>query len=774
MVKYIINEFKFKPEFEDRIEHIEILPEKQTQYSELEQQLPENLKLFLDSRGMRLYSHQSEALKALRAGKNVVITTPTASGKTMAFNLPIFECLGKNENATALYLYPTKALSNDQFKTLLELEKESGLKLKPEVYDGDTPQSRRPRIRANSRIIISNPYELHYVLPWHYKWQKFMSSLEFVVLDEAHRYRGVFGSNIAFLIRRLRRICSYYGSNPQFIISTATLANPIEFSENLTGLSYDLVDEDGSPRGSKYFVLYNPYFDGVGTLSTHQETKNLFKFFVKRGLQTICFTISRKMAELIIFWARKELEQSDPELLERITSYRAGYLPEKRREIETKLKEGYLKGITSTNALELGIDIGSLDNVIISGFPGTIISTWQQAGRAGRGTDESMAILVAFHDPLDQYFMKHPKALFEKSHEHAIIDIKNDYILFGHLMCAASELPLDLEKDVVFFGEDFTKMIEALKKAGLISETPNGWVYSGKGRATDLVSLDNVFGDIYKVVCEGRLLETMDKTQAYREAHKEAVLLNQGETYIVEELDLENTLARVVKKDVDYYTQPMKEIDIEIIKQYKSREIGKFRVSYGKVEVSEHYIAYRIMRYDKIVGTGEIDLPPLKFKTVGLWFTVLEYFEDLIWEKRKLDPDIYEKFKAKTERGLKRTVFMGGLHGVEHAMIGIMPFHVMCDRWDIGGVSSIDHPNTKDPTVFIYDGYEGGIGLAEKAYFLVDKIADTALELVRDCKCYDGCPGCIYSPKCGSSNEPLDKKATIAILELLMGLMKES
>lgn len=771
MVERIVTALKKKSRYKDRIEHIETLSSKEPIYGELKEDLPHNIKNYLVRKNIKLYKHQCDAIVALRAGKNIIITTPTASGKTLAFNIPIFDRLHQDKSATALYIYPTKALSNDQLKVIKEFESLSGISLNPNVYDGDTPPDKRPRIREISKIIISNPYELHQVLPWHHKWQRFFSNLKFVVIDEAHRYRGVFGSNVAFLIRRLQRICSSYGSNPQFILSTATLANPVEFSEKLIGLSFELIADDGSPKGKKYFIFYNPYYDGVGTLSTHQETKDLFLFFVRNNLQTLCFTVSRKMAELIALWSKTEVKESESYLVNKITAYRAGYLPEERRAIENNLKSGILKGVTSTNALELGIDIGSLDSVVISGYPGTIISTWQQAGRAGRGIDTSVATLVAFQNPLDQYFMKHPRGFFGKPHEHAIIDLKNQYIISGHLMCAASELPIKLAEEGVYFGDDVEDILKALEKQGLIQNTPNGWVYSGKGRATEAVSLDNISSDIFKVICNGELLETMDRRHTYEEAHKGAVLLHQGETYIVEELDLKNSAVQVKKKDVDYYTEAMKNVDIKILEEIEKKKIGSFGISFGEVEVNEQYVGYRIMKYDKVIGMENLDLPPLNFKTMGLWFTVPAEMKEKIWKKRRGNKDIKEKLNGRSEEDLKREMFCGGLHGIEHAMIGIMPFHVMCDRWDIGGVSTLNHPDTMKPTVFIYDGFEGGIGLTEKAFELIVEIAKMTFELVRDCKCEDGCPACVYSPKCGNENKPMDKKGTILILGGLLDTM---
>ena len=767
MVEKVIQALKRDARFKDRLEHIEVLPSRKPIYGKLKKDLPQNINNYLSKKKIKLYKHQCDAIDCLRAEKNIILTTQTASGKTLAFNTPIFEKLDYDKSATALYLYPTKALSNDQLNVIREFERITKISVNPNVYDGDTPSNKRPKIRETSRIILSNPYELHQVLAWHYKWQKFLKNLKFVVIDEAHRYRGVFGSNVAFLIRRLQRICKFYGSNPNFILSTATLANPIEFSEKLTGLSFELIEMDCSPKSKKYFIFYNPYFDFPSKLSTHNETKDLFLFFVKNNLQTLCFTVSRKMAELITLWSKKELKESEPYLTDKITAYRAGYLPEERRDIENNLKNGVLRGVTSTNALELGIDVGSLDSVIISGFPGTVISTWQQAGRAGRGIDESIATLVAFQNPLDQYFMKHPNIFFDKTHENAIIDLKNPYIVSGHLMCAASEIPILLEEDNVYFGDGIggiddidgilgllESILGALEKQGLVENTPNGWVYSGKGRATEGVSLNNISSDIFKVVCDGKLLETMDRAQAYREAHRGAVLLHQGETFIVEDFDLKNLIIQVKKRDVDFYTEEMKIIEISILNQIEKKEIGGFSVFLGEMEVNEQYVGYKVIRYDKVVEIKRLDLPKLTFKTTGLWFLVPENIKKKIKDE-KLD-------------------FGGGLHGIEHAMIGIMPFLVMCDRWDMGGVSTPNHPDTMKPTIFIYDGFEGGIGLAEKAFELIKDIIKMTHELVRDCECEDGCPACIFSPKCGNENMPLDKKGTVRILEELVDLIYES
>jgi len=732
------------PVYRNRIVYTETTEPVPPRYGIPDIPLGDTLDSYISQHRIRLYSHQCEAINRIRSGKHVIITTPPASGKTLAFNIPVFEELEQNSESRALYLYPTKALSNDQLTTLDKMTQFTGISARPAIYDGDTPQSKRAAIRENSRVIISNPHELHQVLSWHAKWRLFFSHLKFIVIDEAHRYRGVFGSHIALLIRRLVRLCNFYGSAPQFILSTATLANPLEFAGKLTGLPFELVDGDGSPHGRKHFVLYNPFYDGIGERSTYQETKDLLVSCVKDDLQTLCFTGSRKMAELVTLWAREDARRSSACLAESISAYRAGYLPEERRSIEHQLKEGMMKGVVSTNALELGIDVGSLDAVIIAGYPGTMMSTRQQAGRAGRKGDDSLAILVAFANPLDQYFMHHPHHFFSRSHEHAIIDAGNPYIVSGHLLCAAAELPLREDQDQAYFGEIFPELLSELASADLIRKTSRGWVYSGRGRAADAVRLDSIPGSTFRIMCHGRLLETMDRAQAYREAHTRAIMLHQGETYVVSEMDLDTHTIRVTETDVDYYTQPLKQVDLSVIEVLETRVIQGARCAFGEVEVTEQYTGYKIKRNDTLIGVEPLDLPPITFRTKAFWFIPA--------------PDTEQRITG------ANLDLAGGLHGAEHAIIALMPLHVMCDRWDIGGLSSPGFGENCEPVVFVYDGYEGGIGLAEKAYEILPDVFSSAHELVRDCRCDVGCPSCIYSPKCGNDNQPLDKESAILIL----------
>jgi DEAD/DEAH box helicase domain-containing protein len=732
------------PVYRERVVHIRTTEPEPARYGLPETPLSPSLEAYLAQKGIRLYSHQCTAIGHAGAGKNVILTTSTASGKTLAFNIPVFSSLETDPAARALYLYPTKALTNDQLGTLEEMARFTGIGVRPAIYDGDTPQSKRAAIREHSRIILSNPHELHHVLSWHAKWRPFLVGLEFIVIDEAHRYRGIFGSHIAFVLRRLLRLCRYYGSSPRFILSTATLANPAEFARNLTGQDAEVVSEDGSPHGRKQFVLYNPFPHGVSDRSLHQETKDLLVSCVKNDLQTLCFTGSRKMAELVTVWSREDARRDSPRLADAISAYRAGFLPEERRAIEQQLKTGVMKGVVSTNALELGIDVGSLDAVILSGYPGTMMSTRQQAGRAGRKGDESLAVLVAQANPLDQYFMQHPDLFFGRAHEHAIIDTGNPYIVSGHLLCAAAELPLNEETDREFFGDAFPEFLPELGSTDLLRKTSRGWVYSGRGRAADAVRLDGVPGETFRIVCHGKLLETMDRGQAYREAHKGAIMLHQGETYVVSEMDLDTHTIRVTETDVDYYTQPLREVDLTVMETLATRTVNGVRCAFGDVEVTERFTGYKIKRGDTIIGIEPLSLPPLTFVTKAFWLVLPGETEQKVV--------------------LSGLDLAGGLHGAEHALIALMPLHVVCDRWDIGGLSCPAFGDEGEPSIFVYDAYEGGVGLAEKAYELLPALFASASGLVRDCPCDDGCPSCIYSPKCGNDNQPLDKAATALIL----------
>lgn len=735
---------------EKGLAHVEEIPAKVPRYAELSRPLGEPIARWLDSTGIKLYLHQGRAIDLILEGKSVVITTPTASGKTLAFNLPVFDLLWRDPQATALYLYPMKALTNDQLQTLRKLERETGVRFRSSVYDGDTPQGARKSIREHARIVLTNPYALHQYLPWHLKWRRFFANLKLVVVDEAHVYRGVFGSHVAMLLRRLRRICEHYGSDPQWVLSSATIANPQELSLKLTGKPFEVVSEDGSGRGRKFFCFWNPPFldrSRFTRRSTHEETKNLLGLHLKHGLQTLCFAVSRRMAELIAKWVADDLKAKGSKLTGRVSAYRAGYLPEQRREIERRLREGDLKGVVSTDALEVGIDIGSLDAVISSGYPGTIVATWQQAGRSGRGAEDSLSTLVAFDGPLDQYLMKHPQKFFASSPENATISINNEQILFGQLMCAAAELPL-VSDDHRYFGDLFESGVEALEGELLVQPTPSGSVYSGTTRPSEVIKLNNISDEVVSIVCEGELLETMDHPRAYREAHPGAVLLHEGETYLVRKLDLGAGVAEVRRKAVDYYTQVKERTEISIKTRLQEKD-DPTELHLGEVLVTEHHPSYSVKKFDRVIARHALNLPPVTFPTVALWLIL---------------PSLVVR-QVRDEGG----DLAGGLHAVEHGLIAMAPLHAMCDPRDLGGESSARHPSTHQPTVFLYDAYEGGIGIALKCFQLFEELARTTLELIQDCNCKEGCPSCVYSARCGNDNTPMDKRAAILILEGLLG-----
>ena len=756
-----IDMFKNDVRYRENIAHIETIPAKDASFKKVDD-LDDKIIDYLNSKDVKLYKHQAETYEAIKDGENVIITTPTASGKTLAFNLPIMETMIEDCDATALYIYPAKALSNDQLHVLENLEDQLGITINPRTYDGDTPRDQKKGIRENSRIVLTNPYQLHLILSWHHQWSRFYKNLRYIVIDEAHYYKGVFGSNVAFLIKRLKRIANFYGSYPQFILSSATLANPLELANRLTGEDFVLVDDDTSPSGEKDFILYNPFKNYVrnkaytqNAPSVHMETENIFMYMMLKNIQTLCFTVSRKTTELIAMWAKKDMTQVKGKLAHRIAAYRAGYRPEERREIEEGLKSGKYLGVTCTNALELGINIGSLDAVIISGYPGTMISTWQQSGRAGRSNQKSIAILIAFENQLDQYFMNNPKFFFDKPHENAIIDLTNPILQEAHLLCAAKELPLKRGEAEKYFGISQNVIDKLVSKKDLFENHNGDFMYPYDDNPAMDHSLDQISSEEFKVMNNGRLLETMERSQVYREAHEGAILINKGDTYVVNSVNLNRGYVNVSKQTVDYHTMVLNKTEINIKKKLSKTKYGDLTIHFGELTVSEDYFKYKKMHFSKAIGTYPLDLPPLKFNTKGLWFTIPKNVKDTL-------DDMFPN---------EEEVFAGGLHGAEHALIGLFPLHTMCDRFDIGGLSTNYHEDTQEATIFIYDGYEGGIGITEKAVDVFVDLLNSTIDLLNNCQCQSGCPACIYSPKCGNDNKPLHKNATKYILEYMKKLI---
>ena len=756
-----IDAFKNDVRYRENIAHIETIPAKKANFKRVDN-LNEKIIDYLESKDMKLYNHQAETYESIQDGEHVIITTPTASGKTLAFNLPIMEIMIEDKDATALYIYPAKALSNDQLHVLEDLEDELNIKINPRTYDGDTPREDKRGIREKSRIVLTNPYQLHLILSWHHQWSRFYRNLRYIVIDEAHYYKGVFGSNVAFLIKRLKRIANFYGAYPQFILSSATLANPLELANRLTGEEFKLVDNDTSPSGEKDFILYNPFknykrnkVNMKNAPSVHMETENIFMYMMLKQIQTLCFTVSRKTTELIAMWAKNDMTQIKGKLAHRIAAYRAGYRPEERREIEDGLKSGKYVGVTCTNALELGIDIGSLDAVIISGYPGTMISTWQQAGRAGRSRQKSLAVLIAFENQLDQYFMNNPTFFFDKPHENAIIDMTNPILQEAHLLCAAKELPLKYGEVEKYFGISDEILEDLVSKKDLHINARGDYMYPYDDNPALDHSLDQISGQEFKIMSNGQLLETMEKSQVYREAHDGAILINKGDTYVVDSVSLSRGFVNVTKKTVDYHTMVLNQTDISIKKKLSKTKYGNLTIHFGELTVSEDYFKYKKMQFSKSIGTYPLDLPPLKFNTKGLWFTIPKSVKDTL-------EDMFPN---------EEEVFAGGLHGAEHALIGLFPLHTMCDRFDIGGLSTNYHEDTQEATIFIYDGYEGGIGICEKAVDVFVDLLKSTLDLLNNCNCQSGCPACIYSPKCGNDNKPLHKNATKYVLEYMCNLI---
>jgi DEAD/DEAH box helicase domain-containing protein len=757
--KRFIEHLKSQSTYQHQISHVEHVPARKAHYGRLNMPLPEPLQEALQASGVtRPYTHQAEAINAIREGHNVVVTTSTASGKTLCYNLPVLETMLNDSPTTALYLFPTKALAQDQLRGLRDLTRHALPNLSFGTYDGDTPRSARARLRRSASIILTNPDMLHLgVLPNHRLWSRFLSCLRFAVIDEAHVYRGVFGSHVACILRRLRRLCELYGSRPLFVCSSATIANPAEHIQNLTGLPVLVIDNDGSPQGAKDFALWNPPFtdlDRTARRSTNIEATSLFTELVRQRLRNITFTKARKVAELILRYSQEALRQENPELVPLVKSYRAGYLPEERRQIEQELFQGRLLGVTATSALELGVDIGTLDATVLVGYPGTIASTWQQAGRAGRGVRHSLSFLIGLDNPLDQYFMRHPEELFGRSHENALLDPGNVYLLQKHLPCAAYEMPLT-HRDQELFGSGFVDAMISLEENGTLRCRNDRWYYSLPGYPAEQVSIRSISAENFFLLDESqdyRVLEEIEATMAFYRIHPGAIYLHQGESYLVTRLDLDTRTAYARPVDVSYYTQAREINDARIICSWRTQQLPTTHAYYGQLRITEQVISYtRKQQFtDTVLSEEYLDLPPQSFITTGLWFDA----------PRRLSERV---------RSL-RLDFQGGLHAAEHAAIGILPLFAMCDRQDIAGLSTPSHADTGKPQIFVYDAFPGGVGIAEKGFVLLQQLWQAALGTIEECPCEAGCPSCIHSPKCGNNNEPLDKEAAVVILrELLSG-----
>jgi DEAD/DEAH box helicase domain-containing protein len=691
-----------------------------------------------------LYLHQREAWDAARAGEHVILATGTASGKSLGFNLPVLDAIARDAKSRALYLYPTKALAQDQARALRELHAPN---LRAAIYDGDTPAERRWQIRKWANVILTNPDMLHVgVLPHHDRWADVLHNLRYVVVDEAHVYRGVFGSHVGNVLRRLRRLAQVYGAEPQLLLASATIANPGDLAESLAGVPARVVDDDTAPRAERTVVLWNPeLLDAELGLraSALGDASRLLAALVSRGLRTICFAKSRKAAELI---HRFTSERVDAETAARLAPYRAGYTPAQRREIERRLVEGDLLGVSATDALELGIDIGLLDCAISVGFPGTVASLRQQWGRAGRRS-HGLAVLVASEDALDQYFMREPATLLDRRVEAAILDHANPRVLDGHVRAAAFEAPLD-DDDRPILGDT------ALERAALLPElkrTKTGYVWAGREYPAAQFGLRSTTPDTFAVVeaPSGTVLGIVERERAYSTVHEGAVYLHLGESYLVRELDLGARTAVVTTYKGDYYTQAKKETNTAIEETLRSERRCGLELCFGRISVTERVVAYqkKSIRDQSTLETVELDLPETSFETEAIWY---------VPEPEQLS-------------GLETMpTLLGTLHAAEHSMIALLPLWAMCDRWDIGGLSTNIHFQTDAPTVFIYDGHSGGVGITERGFNAFEGWVEDTARMLEGCPCTEGCPSCVQSPKCGNLNEMLDKAGALTLLRRMV------
>ena len=736
-----------------RLAHVERLPARPARFAELAVPLPDvvQARLGVD----RLYTHQAEAIDLVRAGTSVVVATGTASGKSLCYQAPIAEAtVAGLRPATALAVFPTKALAQDQLRALSAMAVPG---LVAATYDGDTGPEERTWVRANANVLLTNPEMLHHgILPHHERWATFLKRLRYVVVDELHLLRGIFGSHVAHLLRRLRRLCARYGADPTFVFASATIGAPARLATELCGKPVTAVTDDGSPCAPRTFVLWNPQAEADELrASTNQATAHLAAELIRDGHRTIVFCRSRKGTELVAADVKRRLPSR---LARTVRPYRAGYLAAERREIEHELFSGELRGVVATSALELGVDVGGLDACVLNGFPGTIASMWQQAGRAGRDGREAMCVLVAGDDQLDQWLMAHPAEAFSRPPEPAVINVANPFVLDPHLACAAYESPLTpaderwwpgLLDDGVLRGalDDDLRVRRPSRR----SPEPAAF-WSGSGWPAHRIGLRNATASEFRIVDgEEQLIGTVDAGRALRLVHPGAIYLHQGVSWRIAALDLDAHVAIAEPHDGGEYTQTLADTSIALLAAERRRTVGRAHLTLGAVEVTSQVTGYK--RFDsstgELLGIGELDLPPSQLRTRAFWYTVDEV--------------------VLHEAAISGAALGGTLHAVEHAAIGILPLFAICDRWDVGGVSTPLQADTGLPTIAIYDGYPGGAGVAELGFDAADAHLGATLEVIEQCPCTDGCPSCIQSPKCGNGNEPLDKAGAVALLHTVLG-----
>jgi len=787
-VAAFLDRVRGEADYAGQISHVEVLAEREGQYADPARPLPAELTELLAARGIeRLYCHQVSALQWAREGRDLVVVTGTASGKTLCYNLPILEACLADPATRALYLFPTKALAQDQVKGLLELVSGNDVisrRIKPAVYDGDTPTAGRRRIKAEANLVLSNPDMLHAsLLPYHAKWGRFFSDLRYVVIDEAHTYRGILGAHVACVLRRLLRVCRHWGSEPTFLAASATIANPGELVGRLIGREVAVVDDDGAPRGRKYFVLWNPAPLGADTTarsSAGDDAAKLMAAAVEAGAQALVFTRTRQAAELINRYTSRQLKERWSPAAEQVRAYRGGYLPNERREIEAALFSGKLRAVAATNALELGVDIGSLDVALLVGYPGTIASTWQQAGRSGRRREDSLAVLLAANDPIDQYLLRHPDYFFARTPEHAVVDPENPYVLTRHLEAAAFELPLD-EADVALFGPLAREIAPMLRDAGRLNEVAGQFYFAGGSNPTAGLSLrhmsDNTFSIVLRSVSrmpgdpppvgraststavdEHQVIANVDAISAPELVYPEAVYLHHGQTYFVRELDLNGKVAYVERRETDYYTQAVLESSVRVTRERQSAAtVAHAQLAYGEVDVTWQTVAFKKIKFvtRENIGLGPVDIPAQTLSTTAFW----------------LSPDDELRRRLK-QAGLRPSE---ALCGVRNLAVVALPMVAMCDSRDLGGV--VDSQNLGRSAVILYDRYPGGLGYCEQGFRRIDDLLAICLDMVRECACEDGCPSCVGLPNLRPAihSDPdlmrgypvPNKAATLRLLELL-------
>lgn len=713
---------------------------------EIHEELSKCLKL---SGIKELYTHQGAALQHIRNGSNVVSCTPTSSGKSLIYNLPVLDKLTHEPSSKALYIFPLKALSQDQNKAIINLVSKSSFFADSfplgvsAIYDGDTSVYKRRKIRElTPPILITNPEMIHLsLLPYHESWAHFLKHLRFVIIDELHTYRGIFGSHFSWVIRRLKRVAAYYGAKPQFILSSATIGNPSQFASDIIGEPVAVVEKSGAPQSKKYSLLLNPWDGAAYTAS------KLLEASMKRGLRTIVYTQSRKMTELISVWTLPKLGS----ISSKLSSYRAGFLPEERREIEIRMNNGELTGVISTSALELGIDIGDLDICILVGYPGSIMASKQRGGRVGRAGRESAVILIASDDALDQYYMKNPDRFFSSEVEKAVINPYNGKIMEDHIHCAAAEIPLKMDEEELADTRIHNTLADLIANCVLLEGASDERIYARRKRPQRYINLRGA-GDSLSIIDggTGEIIGEIDSSRALKECHDKAIYLHKMKTYCIKRLDLIGKEVIAQAQEPSFYTRVMTTKDTEILEHYRNRAIYGCTLNYGKLRVAEQVTGFQIRNKgtNKLVSTEKLDLPCQTIETMGIW---LEIPQQLISELEGL-----------------QLHFMGGLHALEHLLISVFPLLILCDRNDIGGISCPHHEQINGSAVFIYDGHPGGSGLSSEAYELAERLILTGKTIISECDCENGCPRCIHSPKCGSGNRPIDKKACLHLMHAIV------